>query len=100
MFNFYWEITGGGLSAAKGGSSTAIFGVMGSLFMYILIHRKAFPKGYILLSIAGFMGAAILCFYKDGHAPSLLVGGMIALILPQNRSVKYREIATVYPSVK
>jgi membrane associated rhomboid family serine protease len=81
MVNFYWETTPGGLSASSGGSSTAIFGVIGSLFMYTLINRKTFPTGYILIPIAGFIGAAVLCFFEDGHAPSLLVGGILGLIL-------------------
>lgn len=85
--NFYWERTGGGLSSVRGGSSTAIYGVMGSLFMYILINRKTFPKGYILLPLAGFLGAPILCFFKDGHAPSLLIGGLLALVLLRNSRV-------------
>ena len=72
--NFYWDKGGGG-------SSTAIYGVIGSLFMYILLHRKTFPRGYILIPIAGFLGASILCFFKDGHAPSLLAGGLLSLLL-------------------
>lgn len=93
IFNFYWGKMGGG-------SSTAIYGVMGSLFMYILFHRKTFPKGYILLSIAGFLGSAILCFFKDGHAPSLLVGGMLSLIPYRNNRVKFRDKNIASPQLK
>jgi len=85
IVNFYWEKPGG-LGSAKGGSSTALYGVIGSLFIYILIHRKTFPKGYIWLSVAGFLGATILCFFEDGHAPSLLTGGLLGLILHRNTS--------------
>lgn len=80
LVNFYWETTPGGLPTSKGGSSTALFGVMGSLFMYVLINRKTFPKGYTLLPVAGFLGATILVFFEDGHAPSLLFGGIIGLL--------------------
>jgi membrane associated rhomboid family serine protease len=73
IVNFYWN-------AGRGGSSTALYGVMGSLFMYILLNRKTFPRGYILIPIAGFFGATVLCFFKDGHAPSLLVGGILSLV--------------------
>lgn len=82
--NFYWETTPGGLSTGRGGSSTALYGVIGSLFMYILINRKHFPKGYVMIPIAGFLGAAILVLFEDGHAPSLLFGGMLGLILRRN----------------
>ena len=95
MVNFYWETTPGGLSTGRGGSSTALYGVIGSLFMYIMINRKTFPKGYILIPIAGFLGATVLVFFEDGHAPSLLVGGMLGLILRG----KSQQI-TVYPQVK
>lgn len=44
IVNFFWETTPGGLSAGKGGSSTALFGLAGSLLMYTL-QSKTFPKG-------------------------------------------------------
>jgi len=84
MVNFYWETTPGGLSTGRGGSSTALYGVIGSLFMYILINQKNFPKGYVMIPIAGFLGTIVLVFFEDGHAPSLLFGGMLGLILRRN----------------
>ena len=95
LVNFYWETTPGGLSSGRGGSSTALYGVVGSLFMYIMINRKTFPKGYILIPIAGFLGATILVFFEDGHAPALLVGGMLGLILRRNS-----QQITAYPQTK
>ena len=74
LANYYWERGGGG-------SSTAIYGVMGSLYIYVLMNSRAFPKGYIFLPAAGFSGAIILCFFQDGHAPALLIGGAVALAL-------------------
>ena len=81
VLNLYWETTPGGLSSSSGGSSTAIYGVIGALFMYILFNREIFPKGYILIPIAGFAGAAVLYFFEDGHAPSLIAGGLLGLIV-------------------
>ena len=78
IVNYYWA------AKISGGSSTAIYGVIGSLFMYILLNRKTFPAGYIFLPIAGFLGAIVLCFFKDGHAPALLVGGVLSLALQRN----------------
>lgn len=95
LANFYWETTPGGLSTGRGGSSTALYGVMGSLFMYIAINPKSFPKGYILIPIVGFLGATVLVFFEDAHAPSLLVGGILGLILRGNG----RQI-TAYPQIK
>lgn len=79
IVNYYWG------AKITGGSSTAIYGVMGSLYMYIVLNRKTFPPGYIYLSIAGFSGAIILCFFKDGHAPALLAGGALSSILQRNK---------------
>jgi membrane associated rhomboid family serine protease len=92
LVNIYWETTPGGLSTGTGGSSTAIFGVMGSIFMYILMNLKTFPKKYFLIPIVGFTGALVLIFFEDGHAPSLLIGGMLGLIYPgKNRHIaEYR----------
>lgn len=87
IVNFYWN------AGVRGGSSTALYGTMGSLLMYILLNRKTFPRGYILIPMAGFLGATILCFFKDGHAPSLLVGGALGLALYRNsRVVSERKI--------
>jgi membrane associated rhomboid family serine protease len=91
IINSYWATTPGGLSTSGGGSSTAIYGVIGSLFMYILLNRKTFPRGYFLLPIAGFIGATVLIFFEDGHAPSVLAGGLLGLILQGARSRTYSE---------
>lgn len=72
--NFYWNKGGGG-------SSTAIYGVIGALCVYLLLNLRSFPKGYILLGIAPLVGAVALCFYSDGHAPGLLVGAMVAFMV-------------------
>lgn len=96
IVNFYWEKTPRGLSTSKdGGSSTALFGVAGSLVMYILLNQKVFPKGYILIPLAVLLGATILVFYEDGHAPALLFGAVLGRLLRGNA----RQI-TPYPQVK
>jgi membrane associated rhomboid family serine protease len=96
VVNFYWETTPGGLSTSKGGgSSTALFGVAGSLMMYILSNQRVFPKGYIFIPLAVLLGATILVFYEDGHAPALLFGALLGLLLRRNT----REI-TPFPQVK
>jgi len=80
LADFYWQTTPGGIPSAHGGSSTGIYGTMGALFTYVLLHLSKFPKGYIWLSLAGFVGAAILIFFEDGHAPSLLFGGLLGFV--------------------
>jgi len=87
LAGLYWDTTPGGLPSAGGGSSSGIYSTMGALFTYILLRRATFPKGYIWLSIAGFTGAIILIFFEDGHAPSLLFGGLTGFLLHRSRSV-------------
>jgi len=80
LVNYYWEKGGGG-------SSTALYGVIGSLYMYLVLHRRNFPRGYFLIPVAGFLGAVVLCFFKDGHAPSLLIGGIVSLAFKRNDEI-------------
>lgn len=77
----YWETTPGGLTTAGGGSSTAIYAVMGSLLIYMIIHRNNFPSGYRLIPMAAFPGACLLLLFEDGHAPALLLGGLMGFFL-------------------
>jgi membrane associated rhomboid family serine protease len=80
MANFYWNKGGGG-------SSTAIYGVIGALFAYVLLYRNNFPRPYTFLAIAPFVGSIVLCFYQDGHAPGLLVGAVVAFICKGKKPV-------------
>ena len=93
--NFYWETTPGGLPTSGGGSSTALFGVAGSLVMYILCNQRVFPKGYILIPLAVLTGSVILVFFEDGHAPALLFGAVLGLLLRRHS----RQISP-FPQVK
>jgi hypothetical protein len=53
-----------------------------------------------LLSIAGFTGATILCFFKDGHAPSLLAGALLSLILQRDSHDLLRVKNITSPQLK
>jgi len=64
-----------------GGSSTAAFGVMGSVLMYVLWHRKSAPSQYGLFAILGICGAVVMCFTRDGHGPGLLTGAVLATFI-------------------
>jgi len=72
--NFWWDPHGGG-------SSPAIFGVMGSVLVYVLVHRKEAPKQYWWFALAGLLGAVLMCFARSGHGPSLLAGAMLGALL-------------------
>jgi rhomboid protease GluP len=64
-----------------GGSSTAVFGVMGSILMYVLLHRKSAPRQYPVFAILGICGAVVMCFTRDGHGPGLLTGAVLAALI-------------------
>lgn len=81
MVILYWETTQGGLPTAGGGASTAIYAVMGALYMYVLLNRKTFPGGYFLIPLAGFIGAATLILFEDGHGSSVLLGAFFGILL-------------------
>jgi rhomboid protease GluP len=61
-----------------GGSSTAAFGVMGSILIYVLLDRKSAPRQYPVFAILGLCGAVAMCFTRDGHGPGLLTGAVLA----------------------
>lgn len=64
-----------------GGSSTAAFGVMGSILVYVLLHRKNVPRQYPVFAMLGICGAVVMCFTHDGHGPGLLTGAVLAALI-------------------
>ena len=62
---YTWEPTGGG-------SSGAAFGVIGSLYLYILRYRRTLPVPVLALSIAGLCAGVVLCVARDGHGAGAL----------------------------
>lgn len=75
VVNHIWSPDGGG------GSSTAVFGVMGSVLVYVLWHRKSAPKQYPIFAILGLLGALVMIFTRDGHGPGLLTGAALAALI-------------------
>ena len=74
LVNYAW-------SRGGGGSSTAAFGLMGALLVYLLRNRNEVPRGYLFLATLGICGAVTMCFIRDGHGPGLLAGALAASIL-------------------
>lgn len=75
LANYAWLPNGGG------GSSTAAFGVMGSLLVYVLWSRKTAPKQYPVFASLGILGAVLMIFTHDGHGPGLLTGAALAALI-------------------
>lgn len=72
--NYVWRPDGGG-------SSTAIFGVMGALLIYVCRRRNEMPRQYFIFALLGLCGAVAMSFVRDGHGPALLVGALSAVTL-------------------
>lgn len=68
-------------AAGTGGSSTAVFGLMGSILVYVLVYRKSAPRQYPVFAILGICGAVVMCFARDGHGPGLLTGAVLAALI-------------------
>lgn len=64
-----------------GGSSTAVFGVMGSVLVYVLWYRRSAPKQYPIFAVLGILGAVVMIFTNDGHGPGLLTGAALAALI-------------------
>jgi membrane associated rhomboid family serine protease len=76
-----------------GGSSSAIFGVMGGLLVYACRQRKELPPQYFPIAISGVCAAGVLSLAGDGHGPSLLIGSLVATML-HARPLSERRTAT------
>ena len=64
-----------------GGSSPAIFGVMGGLLVYACRQRKELPPQYFPIAVSGLCAAVALIFIRDGHGLGLAIGALVAAIL-------------------
>ena len=68
--------------SGSGGSSTAIFGIMGSLLVYIVRHRKVLLCPFVFIAGAGLLSSAVMVMSHDAHGIGIIVGALVALILP------------------
>jgi len=74
LVNVAWKPGGGG-------SSTALFGLMGAALVYVLWDRNRAPKQYPVFAILGICGAVVMIFTHDGHGPALLSGAALAALI-------------------
>lgn len=84
IVNYRWSPEGGG-------SSTAAFGLMGGLLVFLLRRRSEVPGGYLALPVLGLFGAILMTLIRDGHGPGLLAGAAVAAILPIQQSAAQRQ---------
>ena len=92
IVNYQWSPEGGG-------ASTAAFGLMGALLVFLVRRRNEIPRGYLLLPVLGLSGATTMCFIHDGHGPGLLAGALLASVLklPKRRD---RSVNSLIPALQ
>jgi len=75
IVNYFWD-------SGSGGSSTAIFGVMGSLLIYIIRNRRVLLLPFTFIASAGLLSSVVMLVSRDGHGVGLIVGALVASMLP------------------
>jgi rhomboid protease GluP len=85
LANYAWRPEGGG-------SSTAAFGTMGSLLLWIVWHRRMIPIPYCVIALIGIGGAVGLCLIRDGHGPGFLAGVVLASTLVSRRKTPRQSL--------
>lgn len=73
--NYFWD-------SGSGGSSPAIFGVMGSLLIYVIRNRKVLLLPFAFIASAGLLASVVMLVSRDGHGVGLIVGALVASFLP------------------
>jgi len=71
IMNYSWN-------SGSGGSSTAIFGVIGSLFVYVIRNRQALLPAFAFIAGAGLLCSIVMLISRDGHGVGLVVGAAVA----------------------
>lgn len=87
----WWDPTGGG-------SSPAIFGVIGALLTYVVRHGLGWPassasppaisKPFVVIASLGLLAGPLIALFQDGHGPSIIAGALLSLLLLQPRPVE------------
>lgn len=75
IMNFVWDL-------GSGGSSTAIFGLMGSLLICIIRHRIMLLMPFVLIAGAVLLTSVVMVASRDGHGVGLITGALIGGFLP------------------
>lgn len=79
VLNYLWLREGGG-------SSTAAFGLMGSVLVYICWRWNHVARQYLCCAVLGLCGGVVLCSIRDGHGPGFVTGALLAVLV-----YRYRE---------
>lgn len=81
-------------NSGSGGSSTAIFGIMGGLLIYIILNRARLQPPFQFIAHLGLLAAVIMVVLRDGHGVGLLIGAAVASLLA-TREMTFRSLQEV-----
>jgi len=65
-------------SPASGGSSTAIYGVMGALYAFAWRNARGISRSTAVFAILGLGGAIVQSVFHDFHGVGMLTGALLA----------------------
>jgi membrane associated rhomboid family serine protease len=88
IVNLLWD------TQLRGGSSTAIFGLMGGLLAYLILNRTRIPTIVVLAACVGFVGAFASVVLHDGHGAGLLAGAVLGVICVLSKGKTKARFAT------
>ena len=63
------------------GSSLAIYGVLGGLFVFVCRDRHIFPPSMTVFAVAGLCSGIVESFFHDFHGTSMLAGALLASMM-------------------
>lgn len=90
IVNYLWD-------SGSGGSSTAIFGVMGSLLVYIIRNRKELLLPFAFIASAGLLTCIVMLLSRDGHGVGMMVGASVGSMLPLVRVIFRSKGTNTFP---
>lgn len=81
---------------AGGGSSPAIFGVIGALLAYVVRQGLGRPASsvrlpdiqmpFVIIAGLGLLAGPVLALFRDGHGPGMIAGALLSLLLLRPRT--------------
>jgi membrane associated rhomboid family serine protease len=87
IVDFLWN-------SGSGGSSTAVFGVMGSLLIYVILNRARLLRPFQFIAHLGLLAAVVLIVLRDARGVSLVIGAAVAALMV-TREMTFRSLQEV-----
>jgi membrane associated rhomboid family serine protease len=70
IVNYFWD-------SGSEGSSTAIFGIMGSLLIYIIRNRNMLLLPFAFIAGIGLLSSVAMLISRGGHGVGIIIGALL-----------------------